>query len=141
MRFLVPQFIDVEPKVFGPITVRQFLIMIVGAMTMFITYKMTDFSLFIFMGLIELMTFGTVAFMKINGQPFHYFVLNFVQTVRKPAVRIWKKEEIKVKEKKEKEKIEEKKKEIIPRRELPPSRLSELTMVVNTGGVYKEEEE
>ena len=27
-RFVVPQFIDVEDKIFGPVTVRQFLILL-----------------------------------------------------------------------------------------------------------------
>lgn len=139
MRFLVPQFIDVEPKVFGPITVRQFLVCIAGGLIMFITYKMTDFSLFLLLGIMELMFFGTIAFMKVNGQPFHFFILNVAQTFKKPTARIWFKEEVKIKEGKKEE--EEKKGEIVPRRPLPTSRLSEISMTVNTGGAYAEDEE
>ena len=34
MRFTVPQFIDVEDKIFGPLTTRQFLIMLVVGATL-----------------------------------------------------------------------------------------------------------
>lgn len=139
MRFLVPQFIEVEPKIIGPITIRQFVICIVGGLFVFITYKTCDFSLFLFLGILQVVIFGVFAFFKVNGQPFHFFVLNVVQTFKKPTSRIWAKEEMKSKEKKGKE-TEKKKKEIPPRRPLPPSGISDLLLTVNTGGAYKEEE-
>lgn len=138
MRFLVPQFIDVEPKVFGPVTVRQFIVCIVGVMVMFVTYKLSDFSLFLLLGILEFMLFGTIAFLKINGQPFHFFFLNVVQTFKKPTARIWMKQDVEIREEKEGEKEPEE--EFAYRRELPSSRLSEISMIVNTGGAYKEEE-
>jgi hypothetical protein len=80
---------------------------------------------------------GIFAFVKINSQPFHIFALSFVQTIKSPNLKVWNKEiEVHkvVKEKKEK------KEEPIP--EKPPvsqSRLAELSLMVDTGGVYKEE--
>ena len=46
-RFIVPQFIDAEDKILGPITVRQFIIMIVGGLLIFAAYKLADFGLFL----------------------------------------------------------------------------------------------
>ena len=91
-QFVVPQFIDVEDKILGPITTRQFAILMITALVMFIIYKI----LYIWYAVaIDVMLLGmalVVAFVRINGQPFHYFLLNFVQTFRRPSVRVWNKE-------------------------------------------------
>ena len=90
-QFVVPQFIDVEDKIFGPITTRQFLILLVAGLITFVVYRFADF-----MSLILTLVFldgGALilAFVKINGQTFHYFILNVVQTMRKPKLRLWNK--------------------------------------------------
>ena len=46
-QFTVPQFIDVEDKVIGPITVRQFIILLFGGGFIFIAYRLSDFVLFL----------------------------------------------------------------------------------------------
>jgi len=140
-QFVVPQFIDVEDKILGPITTRQFAILMITALVMFIIYKI----LYIWYALaIDVVLLGmalVVAFVRINGQPFHYFLLNFVQTFRRPPIRVWNKELT------DAEIIALAKVEIPPPpppkvyKEAPTtSRLSELALVVNTGGVYHPEE-
>lgn len=139
-QFVVPQFIDVEDKIFGPVTTRQFLILLVAGIILFIGYKLSDTALFTF----ELATIGglalVVAFVKINGQTFHYFLLNIFQTMRRPSRRVWDKRYSK--------------QELNELRVIPPvevkeagvhlsplshSRLRDLSLVVNTGGYYKPE--
>ncbi|MFA5359850.1 MAG: PrgI family protein [Patescibacteria group bacterium] len=88
-QFVVPQFIDVEDKIIGPITTRQFIIMLVGFLIIAIFYKIFDFSLFVTAGLLVFAITGIFAFLKINGRPFHYFVLNLFQTLRRPKLRVW----------------------------------------------------
>lgn len=88
-QFVVPQFIDVEDKIIGPITVRQFIIMLAGFLIMAIFYKLFDFSMFITFGLLTLIISGIFSFAKINGRPFHYFVLNLLQTFKRPKLRVW----------------------------------------------------
>ena len=140
-QFVVPQFIDVEDKILGPITTRQFAILMITALVMFIIYKI----LYIWYAVaIDVMLLGmalVVAFVRINGQPFHYFLLNFVQTFRRPSVRVWNKELT------DAEIIALAKVEIPPPppakvyKEAPTtSRLSELALIVNTGGVYHPED-
>ena len=79
----------------------------------------------------------TFAFLKINGRPFHYFLLNLIQTLRRPSLKIWNKEvyfdEI------AKEKKTPTPKYIPPKQHLSATRLSELSLVVDTGGAYREE--
>ncbi len=136
-QFLVPQFIDVESKIIGSITTRQFLIMLVAGMLDFIFYKIFYFNTFVVVVVIVTVIFGVFAFFKVNGMPFHFFFLNIIQTLRRPSLRIWKKEKVKSLPPKEKAEVE---KEFIKKEPLPTSRLSSLALVVNTGGAYKEEE-
>ncbi|MFH1225728.1 MAG: PrgI family protein [bacterium] len=143
MQFVVPQFIDVEDKIIGPISTRQFIIMLAGGLLMFVEYKSTDFSLFIAEGLITLAVVLVLGFIKVNGQPFHYFLLNLIQTFKRPKLKLWDKElaekELRFLYKAE---IKEKKPAEAPvplKRPASNSRLSELSLIVDTGGAYQGE--
>ncbi len=139
--FTVPQFIDVESKIIGSLTVRQFLICLTGIIIMFISYRLFSFMIFVTISVFCFAIFGSFAFMKINGRPFHYFVLNFIQTSKKPALRVWNHRN---KDKDFQEaKVDKtaKDKEFIPSKgKLSSSRLNELSLVVDTKGVYKADE-
>ncbi|HDQ22490.1 MAG TPA: PrgI family protein [Candidatus Uhrbacteria bacterium] len=135
-QFMVPQFIDVESKIIGPITTRQFLILMVAGMLDFIFYKVFYFNTFVVVALIVTGIFGVIAFVKVNGMPFHYFFLNLVQTLNRPRLRIWCKEEVAALPSEEKAEV---KKEFIAKPFIPQSRLTSLSLIVNTGGVYREE--
>jgi hypothetical protein len=139
LQFTVPQFIDVEDKIIGPLTVRQFIIMLVGAIFIFISYKLADFSLFAVEGLLIFGISGIIAFLKVNGMPFHYFILNFLQTLSRPALRVWNQAldqgpVIIEKQKKEEEFIP------LPEKHYTASRLAELSLIVDTQGAYQGEE-
>jgi hypothetical protein len=140
-QFTVPQFIDVEDKIIGPITTRQFVIMLAGFTLIGISYKLFDFSLFLTVGILIFAIFGIFAFLKINGMPFHFFVLNFVQTLRKPGLRVWnnalQRIDIGPKEKEAKVMPEISR---APARAYSGSRLAELSLIVDTRGAYKGEE-
>lgn len=137
----VPQFLDVEDKIIGPITVRQFIEMLIGGIVIFIFYKSFDFSLFIVSSLLVFAITMIFAFAKINGQPFHNFLLNFIATLKNPKLKIWKKvindRDIKASLKKP----EEVKIAVPPikRQIINASNLSELSLIVDTGGVYQGE--
>jgi len=88
-QFTVPQFIDVENKIIGPLTVRQFMIILAAAVIIGLSYKLFDFTLFLTIGAVTLILAALFAFIKINGRAFHMFLLNLFQTVRRPSVRIW----------------------------------------------------
>lgn len=88
-QFTVPQFIDVESKIIGPITSRQFLILLGAAVIIGLSYKFFDFTLFLTIGMITFLIAILFAFVKINGRPFHFFVLNLTQTFRRPGTRVW----------------------------------------------------
>ncbi|MFH1030683.1 MAG: hypothetical protein V1770_05500 [bacterium] len=142
-QFVIPQFIDVETKIIGPITVRQFIIMLVTGLFIFITYKLSDFGLFVVAGLFEFTIGGIIAFLKINGRPVHYFLVNFMETIRRPKLKIWHKNYLTasdIRDFMDKPKEEEIVPLVIKKEVISKSRLSELSLIIDTGGVYKGEE-
>lgn len=141
-QFTVPQFLDAEDKIMGPITIRQFVILLTAFLTDAILYKLLPFVAFIIVGLVIIMLAGILAFVKINGMPFHFFILNLIQTFKRPQLRVWDKNlndsELREFFKKEKEAPPPPLERKAP---VSRSRLNELTLVVNTGGLYKPEGE
>ncbi|MBM3204438.1 PrgI family protein [Candidatus Uhrbacteria bacterium] len=141
-KFVVPQFIDNEDKILGPITVRQFLIMLVTVFVIFIEYAILKFVYLIFAGLITAGIGAVFAFVRINGQPFHIFFVNFLQTNVRPPLRVWHKE---LSDSDLRRLLVEKKQEVVAKhvRKPPPAttRLRDMALTVNTGGVYNAEDD
>lgn len=141
-QFTVPQFIDVEDKIIGPITARQFVIMLSGFLLMGLCYKLLNFSYFLLCAIIIFIVAITFSFVKVNGMPFHFFILNFVQTTKRPSLRVWnnkiKGDEVYI----ENEKIVNTE---VPKvndyRHVTTSRLAELSLIVDTKGAYSGEAE
>ncbi|MFA5135039.1 MAG: PrgI family protein [Patescibacteria group bacterium] len=135
-QFVVPQFLDVESKIIGPLTVRQFVTFLIGAGMIFLVFKLASFWVAAIEGLLIFALTGMFAFLKINGRPFHFFLLNMMQTLRRPTLKVWNKAYVG-------QRIKEEKPEAlppqVPKKRLTVSRLNELSLVVDTGGAYQEE--
>lgn len=143
-KYIVPQFIDNENKILGPITVRQFMIVLASVFLLFILYSIFPFAYFAIMAAIIIPIAATFAFVKINGQPFHLFAVNVLQTQMRPKIRVWNKEKsdaeirayIKQGAPKETNQI------MTPSKSRPDStKLRDLTLIVNTGGVYNPDDQ
>lgn len=137
-QFTVPQFIDVENQIIGPITTRQFMILLGAMIIVAISYKLFDFSLFVTITVTVLIIAATFAFVKINGRPFHLFVLNTIQTWRRPNLRVWNNRAI-VNEQTEKIIAVKPEYEAVAPRVYKKSRLAELALIVDTKGKYRGE--
>ncbi|MBI2990484.1 MAG: PrgI family protein [Candidatus Magasanikbacteria bacterium] len=140
-QFVVPQFIDVEDKIFGPITIRQFVILLVAGVVIFLSFRYGDLSLFIFTLAVVGGAALLFAFVKINGQNFHYFLLNILQTLRKPSLRIWNK----VYTDKDLNFLREQNftselSETPTKEPVKRERIRDLALLANTGGFYKPED-
>ncbi len=103
----------------------------------FLFYKMLYANTAIIVIVINTGLFMIVAFLKINGMPFHIFFVNLMQTLLRSSVRIWRRVEVTALPPVEKEDV---KKEFVPKTAIPESRLSSLSLTINTGGAYKEED-
>jgi hypothetical protein len=137
-QFTIPQFIDVEDKIIGPITTRQFIIILAGFMLIFGCYKLFDFSLFVIISLIIFGISSLFAFVKINGRPFHLFALNVVQTTKRTKLRIWNHKTGPIDVDDEAIPLPAEK---IQSKHYSFSRLTELSLIVDTGGEYKGEQQ
>ena len=70
MQFQVPQFIDIEDKIFGPLTAKQFFYIAGGGALIFIMYVFLQLWLVILLGIPVAAFSLSLAFLKINGVPF-----------------------------------------------------------------------
>ena len=72
MNFQVPQYIEVEDKIFGPLTFRQFAYLAGGAGVSFIIFayiRNLSTVLAIILMIPVIAFFAALAFVKINGRP------------------------------------------------------------------------
>lgn len=70
MRYQVPQFIEVEDKIFGPFTFKQFVYMVGGAGVCFIAYKLLPMFWALFLIVPAIIVSGSLAFYRPNNRPF-----------------------------------------------------------------------
>ncbi len=91
MRFEVPQFIEVEDKIIGPLTWKQFVYLAGGAgivIVLFITVPIIFFAL-IGIPIGALAVF--LAFHKVNNRPFSIFLESFIHFTTNNKLYLWRK--------------------------------------------------
>ncbi len=92
MQYPVPQFIDVEDKVIGPLTIKQFLWLFAAAGGLMLEFFLLPFVGFVIAGIPTAGIFAAMAFYKIQGKPFYNFLLDLMSFSRRPKVRVWRRE-------------------------------------------------
>lgn len=93
MRYQVPQFIEIEDKVIGPFTVKQFIYVVGGIGLSFVLYSFLPFYIaIILIAGVEALSLA-LAFYKINNKPFIDFLESAVTFYLKGNLYIWKKED------------------------------------------------
>jgi hypothetical protein len=142
-QFMVPQFIEVEDKILGPITVRQFIFMIAGGVIVFLAFRFADLALFIVISLLTLFIVFLFGFFKVNGAPFHEFILHLIEAAKKPSLRVWNNEltDAEIKEYLKPQEIRETQEEQVRKEMVSSSRLAEISLIVDTRGKYKGQED
>ncbi len=98
MQFHVPQFIDVEDKIFGPLTFKQFVYVIGGvglcvAIYVFVPYRVLALPLIVLAGGLSL----ALAFYRVNDKPFIYILQAAINYITSSRLYIWKRQEHKEK--------------------------------------------
>ncbi len=96
MRYQVPQFIEIEDKIIGPFTIKQFVYIVGGAGMCFIAYTYLPFYLAILIIAIIAPLSLALAFYKINNKPFIDFLESAFLFYTKQNLYIWKKEDKKI---------------------------------------------
>lgn len=90
MQFKVPQFIDVEDKLFGPFTFRQFAYLVGGAGIIFVVYKLLPLWIGIFIILPVAALSAALTFYKINNKPFIYYLQAGINYALSNKLYVWK---------------------------------------------------
>lgn len=93
MRFQVPQFIEVEDKIFGPLTFKQFIYLAGGGgLSVIIFTFLPKFLAFILIAPVGALSLA-LAFYKVNDKPFINLLEAFFNYSLTNKLYIWKKEE------------------------------------------------
>ena len=90
MRFQVPQFINIEDKIFGPLTVKQFVYLVGGAGMVYILYRFLPFYLAVVpIGLFAALAVS-LAFVKVNNKPFIFTLEAALKYAFSTRLYLWK---------------------------------------------------
>lgn len=89
MQFIIPQFIDIEDTIIGPITLKQFLFLVcVGALLFLFWYLFKLWFVVLVGGPIALLALALVL-IKVNGRPLPGFLKSWASYWLKPRFYIW----------------------------------------------------
>lgn len=91
MQFQVPQFLEVEDKLFGFLTLKQFLFIAGGAAMAYLAYTFFPGWLSSPIIVIIIPLGLSLAFVKVNTKPFIFFVEAVIRYIFSPRLYIWKK--------------------------------------------------
>ncbi len=108
MQFKVPQFLEVEDKIFGPFTFKQFIYLAGGAGICFVLYK----ALGLLIGIVPILAValfsGMLTFYRPNNKPFLDMIEASIKYFFQSKLYIWKRRENKKKFGKSPEEMKEK---------------------------------
>ncbi|OGG87711.1 hypothetical protein A3H15_02605 [Candidatus Kaiserbacteria bacterium RIFCSPLOWO2_12_FULL_50_28] len=93
MQFQVPQFIEIEDKIFGPLTFKQFIYVAGGAGACYLLWRVLPLLLAapLILGVGGLA--AALAFMKLNGRPFILALENGFFFLIKTKLYLWNNEQ------------------------------------------------
>ena len=95
MQFKVPQFLDIEDKIFGPFTFSQFVYLAGGAGLCFVLFKLMGF----WFGAIPILAVGGISlaltFYRPNNKPLVNMLESGIKYVMQDKLYIWKRRKFK----------------------------------------------
>lgn len=90
-QYQIPQFINVEDKIFGPFTLKQFIYLIAGLGLIVLFWNFFETPLLVVFS-VPIASFAVaLAYLKINEQPLAKVLLNGFRYFIRPRLYIWKK--------------------------------------------------
>jgi len=131
MQFTVPKFIEMKPKIIGPLTFQQFAYLGVAGVISFFIYFIVPIYTFVIALIFLLSLAGALAFVKIGKVSLPVVIKNLIIFIFHPKIYLWKRKSITTKIIRKEREIEEKKEES-PLRISENSRLKELSARIET---------
>lgn len=93
-QYQVPQFIETEDKIIGPLTLRQFIYLAVVGLISFFLFFILQLWVWIIISSTLVAIAGSLAFIRYNGQPMYKIALYALKYFWQPRFYLWKKSEI-----------------------------------------------
>lgn len=92
MQFQVPQFIEIEDKIIGPFTLKQFFYLAAAGGISFVLFFILQTWLWIIVTIPLGAIAAAFALVKVHGQPFSAVVRSALTYYLKPKLVLWRKE-------------------------------------------------
>ena len=131
MLFNIPQFIDKEDKIVGPLTAKQLGWCAAGGIAILIAWSRLDFSGFIVASVPIILLTVALAFYRPNGMSLLFFIGASFGFLYKPKVYLWK-QLPKNQTKESNQKAPALNPEFIPRKKLDPERIKKISSLLNS---------
>ena len=93
MRFTVPKFIEREPKIIGPFTLKQFFFIGAAGAICFIVFFTIPFYYFALVAVILIPGAFGLAFLRIQGQSLPMVLANFLKFSATQKLYLWQRKE------------------------------------------------
>jgi len=142
MQFPVPQNVEIEDKLIGPLTLKQFLYLLAGGILEFFFFSVFDTELFVLISIPTIGLAAAFAFVKVYDQKFSDFLLIMMRFAVTAKKRVWKRmpgaltsqstfgQVVKTKSKEEQNRI----REVIKEKQLRLEKLDDLVKILDTVG-------
>lgn len=125
MRFQVPQFLEVEDRIFGQLTAKQFIYLAGGAGLSFVLYRFLPWYVAVLIIVPVAALSLALAFYKVNGKPFVFVLEAALRYFSSAKLYLWRKRDRSAPAREPAERAAEAPSAAIPR--LSESRLKDLT--------------
>lgn len=93
MQFQVPQFIETEDKIVGPLTLKQFLYIGAAGLLCFLLFFVLQFWLWLIVTFLVGVIAASIAFIKVNGRPLIKVLIAMFNFYWHPRFYVWQRTE------------------------------------------------
>lgn len=94
-QFEVPQFIELESKIVGPLTLKQFAFVAAPALISFFLFFVLNTAIWVILTIILVVSGVAFAFIKLNGRPLYVIAFLGLKYFWQPKMFLWKRPVIK----------------------------------------------
>jgi hypothetical protein len=97
MRFQVPQFIEQEAKIAGPLNFKQFVMMVAAGafvVVLYVIFFKASFLIFLIASISVVTVISALAFVNISGKTLPIVMADFFGFFVSPRIYLWKKKEL-----------------------------------------------
>ncbi|HVV38793.1 MAG TPA: PrgI family protein [Candidatus Paceibacterota bacterium] len=98
MRYQVPQFIEIEDKIFGPLTLKQFIYLAGGGGLCLIFFSLLPLYLTVILAIPVIALSAGLAFYQVNGRPLIVVIEHAFSYILGHKLYLWKQHEAKTPE-------------------------------------------